>query len=132
LESVVEPVDTAEEDDALSLAASSSECSSMHSTGTRIVIGVKAAPATQQFTEDSIRLRDVLDIRMSGLPSAGSRLHHEGHCIVCKFEDLHLRFGAPRCVRGILCERCHLPHEKTSRAEMRRRNRANAARGSYQ
>mmetsp|Transcript_164484 Transcript_164484/g.527534 ORF Transcript_164484/g.527534 Transcript_164484/m.527534 type:complete len:118 (-) Transcript_164484:91-444(-) len=44
---------------------------------------------------------------MEGLPSSGSKFHHIGDCMPCKF------FRNKRgCKDGEQCSNCHLPHEE--------------------
>lgn len=51
------------------------------------------------------------------LPSAGSALHAAGECRRCNF------FSKGRCLNGVNCVFCHLPHEKRKPTRQEKRER---------
>jgi len=111
---------TWEEDD------SCSDTSSACDDDTYILVGAPASERQGQVG-DAVHLSDMLLLLAMGLPSAGSKLHDSGACVVCKYEMQHTMFGSRKCVKGILCERCHCDHQKLSRRELRKRNLQNAS-----
>jgi len=100
--------------------SNSSSCASS-STGVHICVGGPlvlkcdgAGVAEGAVTNDavtSICVSDLLKIRAAGWKSLGSLEHARGDCRICVFESRAQCMATKRCFKGLLCERCHEPHD---------------------
>jgi len=110
---------------------------------TQLVLGVDRAvergsmgPAAQREFVEEVALSKVTEVLRQGLASIGSSAHKAGQCCPCLMETLHKTgsgFSHAPCRSGLLCGRCHEPHEKKDvtaiRTLRRKRAREAAARG---
>jgi len=96
----------------------------------RRFMGVKRC---QNGPEAAVTLSEVLWLQSRGLQSIGTRKHCEGQCCPCLMQAWHNMSDGdenPPCKHGLLCDRCHAPHDKKDikeiRTEGRRRSRYGA------
>jgi len=85
---------------------------------------------------EAASLSQALEVRKQELPSIGSLAHAAGQCCPCLIETMHQTgtgFAHAPCRSGLLCGRCHEPHDKKDltamRYERRRAARKVARRG---
>jgi len=82
-------------------------------------IAVKSASTDSEDT-DSEEGETTIDGATSELPSLGSAKHSAGECKRCNF------FAKGRCLNGLDCTFCHLPHEKRKPSRQEKRERREA------
>merc|ERR1711908_152607 len=90
----------------------------------------------QRERVETVALSQVTEVLKQGLASIGSSAHEAGECCPCLMETLHRTgtgFSYAPCRSGLLCGRCHEPHDKNdvtaTRSGRRKRGRKSGARG---
>mmetsp|Transcript_101491 Transcript_101491/g.176487 ORF Transcript_101491/g.176487 Transcript_101491/m.176487 type:complete len:159 (-) Transcript_101491:7-483(-) len=82
----------------------------------------KARAKPGPYWNKSVSLQQTLSLVRNGIRSNGSLAHNLGTCSACVFETRYRRGSvvAP-CRNGMLCDRCHEPHDTSHSGRRRRR-----------